>query len=127
MIIIKYLYYYGKTLIIFILLQIFIAFILSFFELFGFDTGLLHLLSLISNIIIDGIISFKYGKNTNKKAWQEGLIIGILLNIILFIINLLFFRTISILSIFYYSILLIISISFSIIGKNKKGSTVNEK
>ena len=112
----------------FIIIQIFIAFILSFFELFGMDNGLLHLISLISNIIIYFVIGFKYGKKTNKKAWLEGLIICSILNLILLITNLLFFRTISSLSIIYYLVLYILGIIGTITGKNnKKESTLDKK
>ncbi len=128
MIFIKYLLYYGKTIIYFIIIQIFVAFILSFFELFGMDSGLLHLISLLSNILIYSIIGYKYGKKANRKAWIEGIILGSILNSILLIINIMFFRSLSVLSIIYYMILYIFIIIGTIIGKNnKKESTLNKK
>jgi len=125
---IKHLLYYGKTIIYFIIVQIFVAFVLSFFELFGMDSGLLHLISLLSNILIYYIVGYKYGKKTNRKAWIEGLILGSILNGILLIINILFFGSLSLLSIIYYLILYLFIIIGSIIGKNnKKESTLNKK
>ena len=128
MIFIKILLYYGKTIIYFIIIQIFIAFILSFFELFGMDSGLLHLLSLLANIIIYSVIGYIYGKKAKRKAWQEGILLGTILNAILLITNLLFLITISLLSIIYYLVLYLFIVIGCIIGKNnKKESTLNKK
>ncbi len=72
------------------------------------------------------MFGFKYGRKTAKKAWQEGLILGTIFNIILLIINLLFFQSLTILSIIYYFILLTFALIFTIIAKNKKESTQDE-
>ena len=117
MIVIKYLGYY-KSIFIFIIIQILLAFIISLFELMSIDAGMLHLFSLIANIILYITFGYKYGKKTRKKAIYEGILLGSIFDMMLIVINLIFFRTISSLSIIYYLCLLIMAIFGSIYGKN---------
>lgn len=110
-----------KYLGIFILIELFLAFILGLTNLFGISSYITNLLSFLFNIALFFILSFKKGKITNKKAYIEGLINGLMLISCLFIITLIFFiKKISIYTIFYYLILISTSIIASILGKNTK-------
>lgn len=121
MIIIKKYLKIIKYLGIFILIELFIAFILGLINLFGVSSYITNLLSFLFNIALFFMLSFKKGKTTNKKAYIEGLINGLMLISCLLIITIIFFiKKISIYTVFYYLILISTSVIASILGKNTK-------
>ena len=118
MFIIKYLkslMYIFISLIIFTLLIT----ILNYFDILKPSIiNILELLSIITSIFIG---SFYLGKNSNNKGYIEGLKIGGIIVIILFMLSYVGFNNkLNISLLIYYIILLITSVLGSILGINKK-------
>ena len=79
-------------------------------------------ISLISMIIIFGIIGFKFGKRAIKKGYLEGIKIGSSLIFLFVVINILFFRDFfHFEQLIYYVVLLLSSTLGSMIGISNKG------
>lgn len=124
MIFIKILLNYAKSLGSFLIIEIFIAFLMSLLNLIGVSNQITNIVLFISNLIIFMLYGYLQGLKTNKKGFIEGLLIGGLLITILFVITLIFFiKTIRIGTLFYYLILLFCSVVGATIGKNKKAET----
>ena len=105
--------------IIYILIITSIQTILNLF--ININTTINQTISLIALISFVFIQSFKKGKTTEKQAYKEGIKIGIIYILILYIIGLpLLLYKISIKRIIYYSIIIVISILGTILGINKK-------
>ena len=102
----------------FLLLYLFLLTILNY-------TQMLKLSSIIKlNFVFISIVTFVFGilngKNTEKKGYLEGLKLGSIISLSLFLLNLIFIRKFS-LSIFIYYIVIIISTTFgSMLGINLK-------
>ena len=129
MIIIKFFLNTIKFFSIFILIEIFIAFLIGLFGLLGMNMALSKIILLFFNMIIFFIYGFTRGKITTKKGFIEGLITGGIFVICLFVISLIFFhQAFNISMIAYYISLLFISMIGATIGKNKKiDSTSSDK
>lgn len=114
---------YSKFLIIWtvlLMIYIFLLLILNY-------TGLLKYSVIVKfNFIIIAIMSFILGvfmgKKTTKKGYLEGLKIGLIITIILFILNLIFYRSINLNTFVYYLIIVVGSIFGSMLGINLKRS-----
>jgi putative membrane protein (TIGR04086 family) len=91
--------------------------ILNYFNIINGIT--LKIIMLLIPLIGISIGSFLIGKTSTQKGYIEGLKYGLLWIIILLIINLII-KNFTIISIIYYSILLLISILTSILGINTK-------
>lgn len=102
---------------------------MGLFNLIGLNISLSKIIILIINVLVFFGYGFVHGKNTNRKGLLEGLITGLSLIAILFLISIIFFHSsLSIVTLFYYLALLMISTIGSTIGKNKKeDSTLSEK
>ena len=108
--------FFGSFLILNILITIF-----NYFELFNSNIiKILKIITIIISIVISGIY---LGLNSNKKGYIEGLKLGGIIIAIFLIITLILksieFTTFTI---FYYLIILGLSILSSMIGINKKKS-----
>ncbi len=124
MIFIKILLNYAKSLGAFLIIEVFIAFLMSLLNLIGVSNQITNIILFISNLIIFTLYGYLQGLKTNKKGFIEGLLIGGLLISILFVITLIFFiKSIRIGTLFYYLILLFCSMVGATIGKNKKAET----
>lgn len=120
MFIIKYL---KSILYIFISIILFSILIgtLSYFNIL--NNSFVRIFEYVAISISTLIGGFYIGKNSNQKGFLEGIKIGIIMIIILFIFNYLAFDNGFNLSIiFFYAIILISSILGSILGINKKSS-----
>lgn len=114
---------YSKFLIIWtvsLMIYIFLLLTLNY-------TGLLKYSVIVKfNFIIIAIMSFILGvfmgKKTTKKGYLEGLKIGLIITIILFILNLIFYRSINLNTFVYYLIIVVGSIFGSMLGINLKRS-----
>ena len=112
---------YLKFLSVFIILELAITFITSLLNLLGISSGITALLLFVSNIIIFFVLSFKNAILAKKNGYLEGLILGIIFIFTIFLIKVVLFNfEITIASIIYYLILLIISIVAGMFGANKK-------
>ena len=111
---------YISTLGIMLLIMIISTLVLTFFnyfDIFSKETVSVLKMSLIFiTLFIGGII---IGKKSSKKGWLEGLKLGLIFCIILFIINL-FLGSFSFKTLFYFFILIVSSIFGSMIGIQKK-------
>ena len=113
---------------IFILLEVLLAFIMGFANLIGLNSSLSAIIIFIINIIIFFTYGFIFGKTTNKKGFLEGIITGGILILTLFIFSLIFFhKALSLGTLFYYLVLLFVTIVSATIGKNKKTDSTPEK
>lgn len=120
MFIIKYL---KSLLYIFVSIFVFSALIgtLNYFNIIGNSaTNIVELIAIIISMFIGGIY---LGKNSQKKGYLEGLKIGLITIVILFLFSFLAYnQSISISTILFYIVILISSILGSVIGINKKSS-----
>lgn len=126
MIIIKYLFYYGKALGIFTLFEIFLSFVTALINMIGITNSVTNLFLFILNILTVSFIGYKFGKKTTKKAIIEGIILSIMFSFILAILNLMFIRFLTVKTIIYYMILSFFVIISTLISKNKK-TTLDKK
>ena len=120
MFIIKYL---KSILYIFISIILF-SIIIGTFSYFNIlSNNLVNVFEIIAIIISMFIGGIYLGKNSNKKGFLEGIKIGLITVVLLFLFNFLGFgNSISLSSIIYYIIILGVAILGSIIGINKKSS-----
>lgn len=96
----------------------FIITILSYFNILNDKvTSVFKMLIPIISVLISGIFM---GINSTKKGWLEGLKLGILICILLFLFNLLGLNKFKINQLLFYGILIFTSIVGSIIGISKK-------
>ena len=96
----------------------FIITILSYFNILSDTiTSIFKMLIPIISVLISGIFM---GINSTKKGWLEGLKLGILICILLFLFNLLGLNKFKINQLLFYGILIFTSIVGSIIGISKK-------
>lgn len=115
---------YIKFCTIFILIELLITFIFSFFNLIGLNSSISFIMLFISNLILFFIYGLINGKANEHKGFIEGIITSSILILILFIISLIFFiKSLSIYTIFYYLVLMISCVIGAIIGKNKKDNS----
>lgn len=121
MINIKTFLFYSKIIGIFITLELCVSFLMGFFNLIGVSSFLTNTFLLIFNIILFSVYGYKAGKKTNKKGFIEGLITGSIFIVILLLLSLIIFhKSLTLSTLFYYLSLITISMVSSIIGRNKK-------
>ena len=99
-------------------MYLFIITILSYFKIISFKA--IPSISLIFGCLIIFLLGFDVGKKREKKAYIGGLKLGLIVTLILFIINLIFFKLFSVKTIVYLFALVLSSIMGSILGINKK-------
>lgn len=106
---------------IFLALELLVSFLMGLLNLIGVSTFITSIILLIFNIILFSIYGFKAGKTTNRKGFIEGIILGGIFVLILLILSLiLFHKDLSLSTLFYYLSLILITMTSSIIGRNKK-------
>jgi len=115
---------YIKSLILILLSIVLLSFIvgtLNYFNIINTKlVSIFEIISIIMSMIIGGIY---IGKNSNQKGFLEGIKIGLITIIILFLFGYLGLeQKINISLLFFYIIILISSILGSILGINKKSS-----
>ncbi|MCM1370471.1 MAG: TIGR04086 family membrane protein [Clostridium sp.] len=97
----------------------FIFSILNYINLLG--AGIFKFFKMLIPIISIFIGGFILGKKSLSKGWLEGIKYGLIIIFIMVIFSLIFFRTsLSLKSIFYYLILILVSIVSSMLGINFK-------
>lgn len=92
---------------------------LNYFDLFNKGgTAIFKIIIIVLSYFIGGIL---IGKKSSKKGWLEGLKLGVILSILLFLFNILgLHNKFDFKLLFYYLILITSSIFGSMIGINKK-------
>jgi len=126
-IIIKIFLKYLKNISIFIFLELFISFVLGFFNLIGLNTSISSIVLFILNATIFTIFGFINGLSTNKKGMLEGLITGLYNCLVLLIFSLIIFKSsITAWTFIYYLILISFAIIGATFGKNKKSESTSE-
>jgi len=116
----NYLKNLGKSLLWIIGLIIILTFIMtifSYFDIFGEKiTSVLKIIIPIIALFIGGI---KTGKCSKKKGWLEGLKLGLIFIVLIFILSIILSSKIELKNILYYIILIISTVFGSMIGINK--------
>lgn len=88
-------------------------------------TGLISLASVVKiNFIAVAVITLIFGilcgKKTSKKGYLEGIKMGSMIVLIIFLLNLIFYRTFSLYILLYYLVIIVSSTIGSMIGINLK-------
>lgn len=110
-----------KSLGLFFTAELFIIFICSLLNLFGLNSSITTILLLILNISLFLFLGFRNGLLTFRKGYLSGILTGLALLLILFFINLLFFKgDFNINKVIYYMILLLSSTIGGMFGKARK-------
>lgn len=121
MIILNRLFNYLKLIVIFLIFELFISFISSLLNLIGLNTGITTITVFIFNILLFFILGYKNSKLYLKKGYLEGILLGFILIIVMFLLKIILFDSNFQTSTFiYYAILLIITTLGGMIGINKK-------
>ncbi|MBQ7136865.1 MAG: TIGR04086 family membrane protein [Bacilli bacterium] len=115
---------YIKSLLLILLSIMFLSITIGTFNYFNIINSkaltIFEIISVIISMIIGGIY---IGKNSNQKGFLEGIKVGLLTIIILFLFGYLGLeQKINLSTLFFYIIILISSILGSILGINKKSS-----
>ena len=112
---------YLKYISIFLIAELMLTFITSLLNLLGLNSGITTIILLICNIILFFLLSYKNASFWKKNGLLEGIIMGLIFIILMFLIKIILFdNTLYISTLIYYLILLITSILASLIGVNKK-------
>lgn len=121
MIILKTFISYLKKIGIFLSIIIIFCIITSLLNLIGISKNITSIITLIFQVSLFFMYGFIHGKKTDKKGFIEGLKVGILLIIIIFLLSLILFDyDFKVSNLIYYLILGLVSIFGAIFGKNKK-------
>lgn len=118
----KYLKYGG----IFIILEVMISFIVSLLNLMGVNSGITSIILLIINSIIFFFFTYKNGTKTKKNGYVMGILMGLYMIMLMFIISTIMsgFKF-QISTFIYYLILLFISGLGGMVGINHKKEDKN--
>lgn len=112
---------YGRLILIFIILELFVTFIMSFLNLLGVNSGITTILLLLLNVIIFFVLNFINAHKEKQKGYLQGIILGILFLLFMFLIKIILFHSgFKISTVIYYIILFIVSILGGMFGVNKK-------
>jgi len=101
-----------------IILLTFLFTMLNYFNII--NNNILNIMKIIIPLFSLALSGFIIGKNSLKNGWLEGLKLGIIIIILIFIINLIFIHDINSRNIVFYLLLLLSSILGSMFGINKK-------
>ncbi len=114
---INYLKYVG----IFLIVELALTFITSLLNLLGLNSGITSIILFVSNIILFFVLSFFNAFKKQRKGLIEGLIIGAIFIVLMFLIKIILFNGgLGIPTLIYYLILFVTSILAGMIGVNKK-------
>ena len=114
---INYLKYVG----IFLIVELMLTFITSLLNLLGLNSGITSIILFVSNIILFFILSYFNAFMQKKRGLIEGIILGSILIIMMFLIKIILFNgNIGISTLIYYIILFITSLLAGMFGVNKK-------
>lgn len=117
----KYVKYYGMTLLTFLGFLLGGCVIISLLYYLLLPTKIVNIFSFLYTILLFFIFGYKGGRKTENRGFLEGLKIGLLLFAVLFLFNIILFQTkFHIIRIFYYLALLFASVVGATIGINRK-------
>lgn len=115
---------YLKFIGIFLAIELAITFVMSLFNLLGASGEITSLIIFILNIILFFALSFINAKKKQKRGYLEGLFIGLIFILLMYLIKLIIVNnSFNIATIIYYIILLLSSILGGMFGINKKSDT----
>lgn len=89
-----------------------------YYELFS--NNIYKIVLTFTNSIIIGLLSYFIGKSTKEKGYKEGLVFGVIIIIVLFVLSLILFQNVTLNMLVYYPILLLASVIGAMIGINRK-------
>lgn len=118
----KWIERYLKTSGIFLGAMLIFTLLLSILQYFNILSGTVSLI--LTFIFMIGLFFFfgmQFGKTTDQKGYLEGLKIGAIFSLVVFLLNLFFFTSpFKLTRILYYGLLILASVVGSMIGINKK-------
>lgn len=103
---------------VFLLLYLVILTLLNYFQVIKFNS--ISKINFVVTAIIVLILGILNGRNAQKKGYLEGLKLGGIIILILFLLNIILFRKFSLNTLIYYAIILVSSTISSMIGINLK-------
>ncbi len=112
--------YVKPTLILFGLIIVYLGILLSLAYTGALGLKGIFIINSIVMTIILLILGIRTGKKTSKKGYLEGLKVGGITVIILLLMNLIFYRSFSLVLFLYYLVLIASSTIGSILGINLK-------
>ena len=116
--------YLLKTLGYYAIFIVLIIFICSLLNLIGVNSSITNLIIFIFNVLAFFILGFKNGKKVDNKGYLAGLKMSLLFILLLVVINLFTARNFfNIATIIYYIILILVGITGSMMGINKKDAS----
>ena len=112
---------YLKLVSVFLIIELMLTFIISLLNLLGLNSGITTIIMLIFNLILFFGLSFYNAFKIHKKGLLEGLFLGIILILLMFLIKLVLLNNdFGLSTLIYYFILLITSVLGGMFGVNKK-------
>lgn len=112
---------YLKFISVFLIIELMITFIISLLNLIGLNSGIGTIIILICNIILFFALNFFNAHKNKKNGYLEGILLGIIFILLMFLIKIILFEnTFKISTLIYYLILFITSIFGGMFGVNKK-------
>lgn len=110
----------NKILFKYFIFIIILSFVSTCLEYMGVSYNLVHKINIFINLILVFIYSHNCTKNNSDKGYKIGFKSGLKILLILFILNIITFNNFSFKTLIYYLIILLVSISSSIISKNRQ-------
>ena len=104
----------------YIYITVIVSLFITILEYIGISFSLLSMLSILTNLLLVFIFSYKNSKNKLIRGYKSGIKFGIKIWIILFIINVVTLNKLTMKCLLYYVIIMFISIIGAVIGKNKQ-------
>ncbi len=115
------LFNYLKFVSIFLIIELMLTFITSLLNLIGINSGITAIILLIGNLILFFTLTYINAFKLRKKGLIEGLLLGLIFIVLMFIIKIILFdNDFNISTIIYYAILIITSMLGGMLGVNKK-------
>lgn len=112
---------YLKFVSIFLIIELMLTFIMSLLNFLGINSGITTIILLICNILLFLILNYFNAKFFKKKGYLEGIILGLIFIVLMFLIKIILFNNPFTISTFiYYLILFMTSIFGGMFGVNKK-------
>lgn len=110
----------NNILVKYLIIILCLSLIFTTLEYIGLPYGLLTKMLLVINLILSFIYSYKNAINSSLNGYKSGFRSGVKLWLFLLLINLITFNTFKFKTLIYYFIIMIISITGGIYGKNKQ-------
>lgn len=114
---------YLKFISVFLIVELMLTFIVSLLNLLGINSGITTIILLICNILLFFVLNYINAKSVKKRGYLEGITLGLIFILLMFLIKVILFNNPFTISTFiYYLILFVTSIFGGMFGINKKSN-----